>query len=142
VRGTWLGLKYLIPELARHAPGSIVLTASTAATRAGAPNRSAYVASKHAVLGLMRAAAAECAPLKVRVNSVSPGGVSTPMTHSLKDMVGPEQYAVMLKQFEASIPLKRLAQPAEIAEAIAFLLSERSSYCTAANLMIDGGLTG
>lgn len=142
VRGTWLGLKYVIPRIAERGGGSIVLTASTAGFRAGAPGRAAYVASKHAVIGLMRTAAAECAPLGIRVNSVSPGGVDTPMTRSLKDMVGEERASQLMKQFEATIPLKRIAVPEEIADAILFFASEQSRYCTATNLMVDGGLMG
>lgn len=142
VRGTWLGLKHVIPQLKARGGGSIVLTASTAGFRAGAPGRSAYVTSKHAVVGLMRAAAAECAPLNIRVNSVSPGGVDTPMTQSLKGMVGEQKYAELLKGFEATIPLKRLAVPEEIADTVLFFASDQSRYCTATNLMVDGGLMG
>jgi NAD(P)-dependent dehydrogenase (short-subunit alcohol dehydrogenase family) len=142
VRGTWLGLKYTIPRIGARGGGAIVLTASTAGFRAGAPGRSAYVASKHAVVGLMRAAAAECAPLKIRVNSVSPGGVDTPMTRSVRDLVGEERAAQLMKAFEATIPLGKLAQPEEIADAVLFLASDQSRYCTATNLMVDGGLMG
>jgi NAD(P)-dependent dehydrogenase (short-subunit alcohol dehydrogenase family) len=142
VRGTWLGLKHVIPQMKARGGGSIVLTASTAGFRAGAPGRSAYVTSKHAVVGLMRAAAAECAPLNIRVNSVSPGGVDTPMTRSVKDMVGEQKYAELLKSFEATIPLKRLAVPEEIADTVLFFASDQSRYCTATNLMVDGGLMG
>jgi NAD(P)-dependent dehydrogenase (short-subunit alcohol dehydrogenase family) len=142
VRGTWLGLRQAIPEIARRGGGSIVLTASTAGFRAGAPGRSAYVTSKHAVVGLMRSAAAECAPLNIRVNSVSPGGVDTPMTASIKDVFGEERARELMKAFEQSIPLKRIATPAEIADAILFFASDQSRYCTATNLMVDGGLMG
>jgi NAD(P)-dependent dehydrogenase (short-subunit alcohol dehydrogenase family) len=142
VRGTWLGLKYVIPGISARGGGSIVLTASTAGFRAGAPGRAAYVISKHAVVGLMRAAAAECAPLKIRVNSVSPGGVDTPMTRSLRELVGVERAAELMKAFEATIPLGRVAQPEEIADAVLFFASDQSRYCTATNLMVDGGLMG
>ncbi len=142
VRGTWLGLKYLIPEIANCGEGSIVLTGSTAGFRAGAPGRSHYVASKHAVIGLMRAAAAECAPLGIRVNAVSPGGVKTAMTESVKDLVGEEQGRKILQDFEQTIPLKRMADPNEIASVILFLLGSDSQYCTASNVMADGGLLG
>ena len=142
VRGTWLGLRYAIPQIAKRGGGSIVLTASTAGFRAGAPGRSAYVTSKHAVVGLMRAVAAECAPLNIRVNSVSPGGVDTPMTASLKDMFGEERAREMRQAFEKTIPLKRIAEPAEIADTIVFFASDQSRYCTATNLMVDGGLMG
>jgi 3alpha(or 20beta)-hydroxysteroid dehydrogenase len=142
VRGTWLGLKHVIPRIKERGGGSIVLTASTAGFRAGAPNRSAYVISKHAVVGLMRSAAAECAPLGIRVNSVSPGGVDTPMTRSLKDMVGEQKYLELLRAFEGTIPLKRLALPEEIADTLLFFASDQSRYCTGTNLMVDGGLMG
>lgn len=142
VTGTWLGLKYLIPEISKQEHGAIVLTGSTAGFRSGAPGRSHYVASKHAVIGLMRAAATECAPLGVRVNSVSPGGVLTPMTESVKDMVGEEEGAKILRDFAATVPLKRLAEPEEIASVIVFLLGSDSRYCTATNIMVDGGLMG
>lgn len=142
VRGTWLGLKYLIPCIAEQGGGAIVLTGSTAGFRAGAPGRAPYVASKHAVIGLMRAAAAECAPLGIRVNAVSPGGVRTRMSMSLMDMVGAEKGQQMLEAFENTVPLKRLAVPDEIADAIVFLLGDSSRYCTATNLMVDGGLMG
>jgi len=142
VRGTWLGLHYVIPEMRKSGGGSIVITASTAGFRAGAPNRAPYVTSKHAVVGLMRSAAAEVATANIRVNSVSPGGVDTPMTASLKDIFGEEKARSMLKQFESTIPLKRLASPAEIADAILFFASDQSRYCTATNLMVDGGLMG
>jgi NAD(P)-dependent dehydrogenase (short-subunit alcohol dehydrogenase family) len=142
VRGTWLGLKHVIPRIKERGGGSIVLTASTAGFRAGAPGRSAYVTSKHAVVGLMRSAAAECATLGIRVNSVSPGGVDTPMTRSLRDLVGEQKYTELLKGFEATIPLKRLAAPEEIADAVLFFASDQSRYCTATNLMVDGGLMG
>jgi NAD(P)-dependent dehydrogenase (short-subunit alcohol dehydrogenase family) len=142
VRGTWLGLRQAIPHLARRGGGSIVLTASTAGFRAGAPGRSAYVASKHAVVGLMRSAAAECAPLNIRVNSVSPGGVDTPMTASIRDTFGEERAREIMRAFEQSITLQRIATPAEIADAILFFASDQSRYCTATNLMVDGGLMG
>src|SRR5262249_14563779 len=122
--GTWLGLHYAIPHLAKRGGGSVVLTASTAGFRAGAPNRSAYVTSKHAIVGLMRSAAAECAPLGIRVNSVSPGGVDTPMTASIKDIFGDEKAREILTAFEKTIPLRRIAQPAEIADAILFFASD------------------
>jgi NAD(P)-dependent dehydrogenase (short-subunit alcohol dehydrogenase family) len=142
VRGTWLGLKHVIPMMTARGGGSIVLTASTAGFRAGAPGRSAYVTSKHAIVGLMRAAAAECARLGIRVNSVSPGGVDTPMTRSLRDAVGEARAQEMLRAFEATIPLGRIAQPEEIADAVLFFASAESRYCTGTNLMVDGGLMG
>jgi len=142
VRGAFIGLKQLFPRLAARGGGSIVIPASTAGFRAGAPNRSAYVASKHAVVGLMRAAAAEGAPIKVRVNAISPGGVDTPMTGSLVTMFGEEKAREMKAAFERTIPMGRIAQPDEIADAMLFFASDLSRYCRGTNLMVDGGLMG
>jgi len=142
VRGAFVGLKVLMPVMAERGGGSIVLTASTAGFRAGSPNRSAYVTSKHAVVGLMRAAAAEGAPNKIRVNSISPGGVDTPMTGSLATLFGEEKAREMKAAFERTIPMGRIAQPDEIADAMLFFASDLSRYCTGTNLMVDGGLMG
>lgn len=142
VCGAFNGLRHILPEMARRGGGSIVLTASTAGFRAGAPGRYGYVVSKHAVVGLMRAAAAEGARSGVRVNSVSPGGVDTPMTNSLATIVGEQKAREALEAFERTIPLGRIAQPQEIADALLFFASDLSRYCTGTNLMVDGGLMG
>jgi NAD(P)-dependent dehydrogenase (short-subunit alcohol dehydrogenase family) len=142
VTGAFVGVKVTMPEIAKRGGGSIVITASTAGFRSGAPGRYGYVTSKHAVVGLMRAAAAEGAQFGVRVNSVSPGGVDTPMSASLKDIIGEEQAKIALAAFERTIPLKRMAQPDEIADTMLFFASDLSRYCTATNLMVDGGLMG
>lgn len=142
VRGVWLGLQALIPELDKAGGGSIVLTGSVSGVRAGAPNRSPYVVSKHALIGLMRAAAAECASLGIRVNAVSPGGVNTDMVSSFANTFGDEKAREMMAAYAASVPLGRLAEPGEVADVMVFLLGEESRYCTGTNYMVDGGLTG
>jgi NAD(P)-dependent dehydrogenase (short-subunit alcohol dehydrogenase family) len=142
VRGAFLGLQHALPAIAANGGGSIVVTASTAGFRAGAPGRYAYVTSKHAVVGLTRAAAAEGAAKKVRVNSISPGGVDTPMTASLAAVIGEEAARQALQAFARSIPLGRLAEPDEIADAMLFFASDLSRYCTGTNLMVDGGMMG
>lgn len=142
VRGLWLGLKYVIPPMQKRKTGSIVITGSTAAFRAGAPGRSGYVASKHAAIGLMRSAAAECGPFNVRVNSVNPGGVETPMVERLRASMPADQAEAVTQQFIDSTLLNRLAEPGEIAQMNLFLASDLSSYCTAGNFMVDGGLLG
>lgn len=140
VSGAFNGLKHILPVMAERGGGSIVLTASTAGFRAGVAGRYGYVASKHAIIGLMRAAAIEGAPKKVRVNSISPGGVDTPMTGSLSALLGAERAREALQAFERTIPLGRIAEPAEIADAMLFFASDMSRYCTGTNLMVDGGL--
>ena len=83
VRGVWLGLKYVIPVMQERGGGSIVITSSTAGIR-GRTSTSAYTTSKHAVIGLMRSAALECAPLNIRVNTVNPAPIETRMMRSLE----------------------------------------------------------
>jgi 3alpha(or 20beta)-hydroxysteroid dehydrogenase len=126
--GSFLGIKYLAPLMVDAGSGSIVNVASTAALE-GAPGYAAYSASKAALLGLTRAAAAEYAPL-IRVNAICPGGVSTPMNDD--EPVGGSS---------SSAPLGRRAQPEEISPLINFLLSDSASFVTGAVWPIDGGLT-
>ena len=85
VRGVWLGLKYAIPALRARGGGSIIITSSTAGIR-GSVGLSAYTTSKHAVIGLMRTAALECAPWGIRVNTVNPAPIETRMMRSLEEM--------------------------------------------------------
>ena len=85
VRGVWLGLKYVIQDMRDRGGGSIVITSSTAGI-GGSAGISAYVTSKHAVIGLMRTAALECAPLGIRVNTVNPAPIETRMMRSLEEM--------------------------------------------------------
>jgi len=88
VRGVWLGLKHVIPMMAKGGGGSIVITSSTAGIH-GYPAASAYVTSKHAVIGMMRTAALECAPLKIRVNTVNPAPIETRMMRSIEEQMAP-----------------------------------------------------
>ena len=88
VRGVWLGLKYVMPEMEKRGGGSIVITSSIAGIE-GTPNMSAYVTSKHAVVGMMRTAALEGAPLGIRVNSVNPAPIETRMMRSLEEQSAP-----------------------------------------------------
>lgn len=136
VRGAWLGLKYAMRAMERSG-GSIVITASTSSVRA-VPNRVAYVVSKHAVLGLMRAAAMEGAAHGIRVNSVNPATIDTPMVREL------EQTAGSANKVEAKarlIPLRRQGTAEEVARLMLFLASDESSFCTGGVYMVDGGVT-
>jgi NAD(P)-dependent dehydrogenase (short-subunit alcohol dehydrogenase family) len=144
VRGVWLGLKYVIPVMSDRGGGSIVITSSTAGL-VGTAGASAYNTSKHAVIGLMRTAALECAPLGIRVNTVNPGPIETRMTQSIAQMrasqaadppMTPEQF----KQATASrVPLDRYGTPEEVARVMLFLASDESSFCTGGVYMVDGG---
>jgi 3alpha(or 20beta)-hydroxysteroid dehydrogenase len=135
--GTFYGMRAVIPAMIDAGGGSIVNVSSVAgmAATSGFPN-AAYVAAKFAVRGLTKAAAIEYAAQNVRINSVHPGAVLTPLTEAALEEYGAEFRA----SFEASIPMRRLAMPLEVSEAVAFLASDASSYTTGMEYVIDGGL--
>ncbi|CAG9274702.1 SDR family NAD(P)-dependent oxidoreductase [Paraburkholderia unamae] len=137
VRGTWLGLKHVMRAM-QPSGGSIVVTASTSSVRA-TPNMVAYVASKHAVVGLMRAAAMEGAAHGIRVNSVNPATVDTPMVRDLE--AGAHSTANKVQTKARLIPLQRQGTVEEVAQLMLFLASDESSFCTGAVYMVDGGVT-
>ena len=120
--------------IAQGAGGSIVNTASVGG-RLAIPTAGHYVASKHAVLGLTKTAAVECGRYGIRVNAVSPGAVRTEM---LLEVFGSEG---ALDRMGSIHPIGRIGRPEEIADAVAWLFSEKSSYYTGQSLTLDGGLT-
>ena len=140
VRGVWLGLKYAAPEIAKRGGGSIVITSSVAGVR-GAAGVSAYIASKHAVVGLMRTAALEMAAKKIRVNTVNPAPVDTRMMRSLEKGFEPDDPGRAKEMVSAMVPLQRYADPVEVARIMLFLASDESSYCSGGVYMVDGGMT-
>ncbi len=140
VRGVWLGLKYAAPEIQKRGGGSIVITSSVAGVR-GAAGVSAYIASKHAVIGLMKTAALEMAPMNIRVNTVNPAPVNTRMMRSLEEGFQPDDPGQVKEMMSAMVPLRRYAEPIEIAKIMLFLASEESSYCSGGVYMVDGGMT-
>ena len=140
VRGVWLGLKYAAPEIAKRGGGSIVITSSVAGVR-GAAGVSAYIASKHAVIGLMRTAALEMADRKIRVNTVNPAPVDTRMMRSLEKGFEPDDPGRAKEMVSAMVPLQRYADPVEVARIMLFLASDESSYCSGGVYMVDGGMT-
>jgi len=145
VRSMFLGLKSVIPEMTKSGGGSIVMTASTAALRGGS-TMAPYVTSKHAVLGLMRAASSECALLNIRVNAVNPGPIATNMIEeisSARASAGSGVTPANVKQgIMARIPMQRYGQPEEVARMMLFLASEDASFCTGGYYVVDGGMTG
>ena len=144
VRGVWLGLKYVIPAMKDRGSGSIVITSSTAGV-GGTAGMSAYTTSKHAVIGMMRTAALECAPFGIRVNTVNPAPIETRMMRSLEEMRvaaadSSEVTVERTKQAYASrIPLQRYGFPEEVAKMMLFLASDDSSFSTGGVYMVDGG---
>lgn len=138
VKGMWLGNKYIAPILKDG--GSIILSSSVAGL-SGTPNVSAYVISKHAVIGVMRNLALELAPRKIRVNTINPSPVDSRMMRSLEDGFAPNQGAEVKKGFEQTIPLGRYATPQEIAQLVLFLACDDSQFITGTTQVIDGGMT-
>jgi len=144
VRGVWLGLKYAAPEITKRGGGSIVITSSVAGVR-GAAGVSAYIASKHAVIGLMRTAAMEGASQGIRVNTVNPAPIETRMMRSIEEqrVAAADDVNVTVEQTyraaSARIPLGRYGNPEEVARLMLFLSSDDSSFCTGGVYMVDGG---
>lgn len=139
VRGVFLCLRAALDHFVdRRSGGTIVNTASTAGT-IGVVGLGAYVASKHAVIGLSRTAALEGADFGVRVNAVAPGATSTQMMRTIESALGDQ--AEMQANIAAGIPLRRYAQPSEIAALVVWLLSPESSFVTGSVHHIDGGAT-
>jgi NAD(P)-dependent dehydrogenase (short-subunit alcohol dehydrogenase family) len=137
VKGMWLGNKYVLPHM--NDGGSIILTSSVAGI-VGFAGLSAYVTSKHAVVGIMRVSAIEAAPRKIRVNSVHPSPVNNRMMRSIEEGASAGHGEEVKKLFEASIPLRRYADPIEIAKLVVFLASDDSQFITGTTQVIDGGM--
>jgi NAD(P)-dependent dehydrogenase (short-subunit alcohol dehydrogenase family) len=131
-------IKRMLPAMRQRRGGSIVVTGSLASER-GMPNNVAYVASKHAVLGLARAAAIEAAPCNVRVNCVLPGLIETPMVMQLDPGASAE---ALRERLGRNVPQGRIGTADELAELVCFLLSDRASHITAQTIAVDGGILG
>jgi 3alpha(or 20beta)-hydroxysteroid dehydrogenase len=125
--GTFLGMKAVVPQMRTSGGGSIVNVSSLAGSR-GFPGIISYVASKWAVRGMTRAAALELAADNIRVNSIHPGRIETPM------IAGQD-----LEAAAREVPVGRLGTPANVASLVLFLISDESSYITGAEHAIDGG---
>lgn len=134
VLGTLLAMKHELRAMSAQGSGSIVNISSTMGAR-GAAAASLYVASKHAVEGLTKSAALEAAAFGVRVNAVAPGPVETAMLDRLTGS------AERKASFLAGVPLKRAGTPDEIADAIVFVASDKSSFMTGEVLRVNGGRT-
>jgi len=132
VLGTLLSMKHEMRVMLAQGSGSIVNMSSTYGRR-GAAGASLYSASKHAVEGLTKSAALEAAPSGVRVNMVAPGPIDTGM---LKRFTGTDEKKAGLT---ATVALKRLGRPEEVAQAIVFLASDKASFITGASYSVDGG---
>ncbi|MDR6736246.1 SDR family NAD(P)-dependent oxidoreductase [Sphingobacterium sp. 2149] len=138
VKGVWLGNKYVLPKMK---DGSSIILTSSVAGIVGFANLSAYVTSKHAVVGIMRATAIEAAPRKIRVNTIHPSPVNNRMMRSIEEGASTGHGEEVKKAFEASIPFGRYAEPIEIAKLALFLACDDSQFITGTTQVIDGGMT-
>jgi len=132
--GVFLGMKAAIPVMKANGGGSIVNISSTEGL-AGTVFCGAYTASKFGVRGITKVAAIEYGADKIRVNSVHPGGIDTPMTRAVMDEEGRKYVGKKVAG------LKRMGEADEVAAVVAFLASDDASYCTGAEFVVDGGVT-
>ncbi|GAA0135227.1 SDR family oxidoreductase [Paenibacillus sp. YSY-4.3] len=132
VKGVFLAVKYELEYMVANGGGTIVNTASVAGLIAD-PNMAPYVAAKHAVTGLTKAAAFDYAQDGIRVNTVAPGLTETPMTQMWKD--DEDKWA----EVTSNVPMRRAAKPEEIAEMVVFLSSDAASFCNGYVYAVDGG---
>ena len=131
--GVWRCVRAEVPAMLRTGGGAIVNTASVAGL-VGAGALSAYVASKHGVVGLTRSAAIEYAKAGIRVNAVCPGVIDTPMVDRLS-----AEMPTLREALIAMKPMGRLGRPEEVAEAVVWLCSDAASFVTGHALAVDGG---
>jgi 3alpha(or 20beta)-hydroxysteroid dehydrogenase len=130
--GTFLGMKSVAPAMRRGGGGSIVNISSLAGIQ-GLGGAFSYTASKFAVRGMTKVAAIEFGPAGIRVNSIHPGGIETPMTRPF----GTDSAAA--ESHEYSSPIPRIGRPDEVANLVLWVASDKSSYCTGSEFVIDGG---
>jgi len=131
--GSWLCLQYELRHMEQHGGGSIVFT-SSATSLLGFPLTGAYAATKAGMNQLVRTAAVEYAPAGIRVNAILPGPIMTAMTRRAI-----ERNPSLEQHLQEAVPLGRIGQPEEVAEAAVWLCSDRASFVTGVALPIDGG---
>jgi NAD(P)-dependent dehydrogenase (short-subunit alcohol dehydrogenase family) len=140
LKGVFLGLRHVLPVMIAQKRGAVVNTASIAGL-VGSPGMAAYVASKHAVIGLTKVAAGDAAAHGVRVNAVCPGPIDTRMIHALEAEINPADPGLVESRYQASIPLGRYGTATEVANVVQFLCSDLAGNITGAQYVVDGGRT-
>jgi len=133
--GCWLGMKSVIGPMKQAGGGSIVNVSSIEGF-SGAARLSAYSASKFAIRGMTKSAAMELGQFGIRVNSVHPGAILTPMVLEAADSYDPAAGEAFMK----AMPLSRFAEPVEVSRMVVYLASDDSSYSTGSEFLVDGGI--
>ncbi len=138
LKGVWLGMKSVIPQMLKQGQGAIVNNASILGL-VGFASAVAYTACKHAVIGMTKVAALEYATAGIRVNAVCPGFIKTPMVdQGLKQLGDPAEVAAQIAGLHA---MQRMGEPVEVANLVLFLASDDASFLTGAAYLVDGGYT-
>jgi|SRR5579863_561516 len=133
LKGVWLCLKYEIRQMIKQGDGGTIVNMASVTGLVGAAGSAAYSASKHGVIGLTKSAALENAKNGIRVNAVCPAVIETPMADRL--FSAPQVHKTVV----ASHPIGRFGKPAEVAEAVLWMCSDRASFMTGQSLVLDGG---
>ena len=131
-------MKYCVEPMKQRGKASIIAISSVAGM-IGSPTMAPYIASKHAVFGLVKTAALELAPFNVRVNAIGPGPIDNRMIRSLESQFSPDDPAAGNEFILSLIPMKRYGTNEEVVNLALFLASDESSFCTGGIHMIDGG---
>lgn len=140
LKGIWLCMKYQIKQMLKQGGGSVVNVSSINGL-GGAKGASIYSAAKSGMLGLTKSAAQEYATSGIRINALCAGVFHTPMLERVFARANPEDPSEIEELYKANIPLQRIGNPSEAAEAILYLLSDKASYVTGHSMIIDGGIS-
>jgi NAD(P)-dependent dehydrogenase (short-subunit alcohol dehydrogenase family) len=140
VIGVWLAMKYCVEPMKQRGGGSMIAMASIAGV-IGSPTMAPYIASKHAVIGLVKTAALELGASRIRVNAIAPGPIDNRMVHSLESQYSPDNPEAVRDDLNSKIALQRYGTNEEVARLALFLASDESPYCSGGTYLIDGGYT-
>lgn len=138
VRGAFNSIRASAPAIAKRGGGAILVTSSIAGL-VGAAGLTPYVTSKHAVMGLVKAASVELAPLGIRVAAINPGPIENRMMRSIESQAAPNAPEAVKAGFVGKVPMARYGTNEEIANLALFLASDEASYCTGNAYVADGG---